>query len=326
MTQPLRVGVLGLGRRWQQCYKPALTALRRSIEVRVVCDEIQQRAEREARHLGCHAVVGLTALLESEDIEAVLLLESQWYGLWPLEQLCAIGKPVYCGHSLEFDEAHADGLRERLQATGLPVMMELLPQAEAVTPHLRELLAGAAGPARLLLCEYSHPPLQPSHVQVSAPVFPALLGGLGLALLHWCRDVMGGEPARVLGVGSSAADYGTIFLEYEDGRAARISRHRAAGGAASVRLCAIGERGMIEAHLPRRLRWNDAEGQHALTLPKAGYPEQALLGRFAASVRSGTALEPGFDDAYRALRWLRAAVQSLSQETWIELSPAAHAD
>src|SRR5207237_4199630 len=99
MSAPLRVGVIGLGPRWQRRYKPALLALRRMYEVRVLFDQIPQQATREARRLGCDAVTGITSLLESDDVDAVLLLDSQWFRLWPIEQACRCGKPVFCGVS-----------------------------------------------------------------------------------------------------------------------------------------------------------------------------------------------------------------------------------
>src|SRR5262245_53517333 len=101
MSQPLRVGVIGLGNRWQKRFKPALLALRRLYEIRAVCDQVPQEATRESRRLGCDAVTGITTLLESDDVDAVLLLDAQWFRLWPVEQACRFGKPVFCGLSLE---------------------------------------------------------------------------------------------------------------------------------------------------------------------------------------------------------------------------------
>ena len=48
MTKLLRVGIIGLGRRWQKRYRPALLELRDRFEARVLCDEIYQRAINEA--------------------------------------------------------------------------------------------------------------------------------------------------------------------------------------------------------------------------------------------------------------------------------------
>ena len=47
MTDLLRVGVIGLGRRWRKRYKPALGALRQRFAVRAVCDQVRERAQRE---------------------------------------------------------------------------------------------------------------------------------------------------------------------------------------------------------------------------------------------------------------------------------------
>lgn len=323
MTQPLRVGVIGLGGRWRTRYQPALRSLRNRFEVRAVCDQVQHRAEREAHQLGCDAMLSPSTLLDGDDVEAVLLLEPQWYGLWPVEQLCRRGKPVYCGYSLEYDDAHADALVEEVRACGLPVMMEMLPRAAPVAARLRELLAEPFGPVRLLLCDYVHPGREPeTAVQASSPVVPAVLGGLGVALVDWCLGLMGGEPARVLCVGSSDADFGTVFLDYADGRAARIARHRAPGVRPSLRVQTTGAHGTAWARLPHRLRWTGADGIHQVRLCVAPTPEQTSLELFADAVQQAQPFSPGLDEAYRALRLLRAAVQSLLEERWVEVTPA----
>ena len=96
MAKLLRVGVIGLGPRWQKRYKPALLAMRHRFRVALLCDAVPQRALREAKLLGCRAVGGPTALVEDDTVEAILLLDPSWYRLWPLEVACRIGKPVLC--------------------------------------------------------------------------------------------------------------------------------------------------------------------------------------------------------------------------------------
>lgn len=323
MTQPLRVGVIGLGGRWRSRYRPALRALTSRLQVRALCDQVQQRAELEAAQFGGDAVLSVSALLDSDDVEAVLLLDPQWYGLWPVEQLCRRGKPVYCGYSLEFDDAHADELVQKAAASRLPVMMEMLPRAAPVAGRLRELLADPFGPVRLLLCNYVHAdqPVETA-VQASSPVVPAFLGGMGVALIDWCMALMRGAPARVLGVGSSAADFGTVFLEYPDGRTVRVARHRAGGIRLSIQIQAAGAHGTAWARLPGRLRWTGADGEHLLRLAAPSSLERTCLELFADAVQQGQPFSPGLDDAYRALRILRAAVRSLAEEAWVELTPA----
>src|SRR5437867_2639955 len=109
MAARLHVGVVGLGRRWPTRYRPALLALRDRLAVQAVTDPCPDRAAAAARDLGCPTAPGVLALIEA-DLDAVLLLGRPWYRLWPLEQACRLGRPVYLGTSLAADDAHADAL------------------------------------------------------------------------------------------------------------------------------------------------------------------------------------------------------------------------
>src|SRR6516164_6557009 len=119
MTQRLGVGVIGLGRRWRRCYKPLLLALRRRYNVRAVCDEVRRRADREARRLGCDVAAGPAALLEREEVRAVLLVDRQWFGLWPVTLACRHHKPVFCAWTPGVD-IDADALCRRVESSNLP--------------------------------------------------------------------------------------------------------------------------------------------------------------------------------------------------------------
>src|SRR5438105_14862113 len=102
MAERLRIGVIGLGRRWPRQYRPALLALRDRLTVRSLTDPCHRRAAAAAREIGCPAAPGVLALLDN-DLDAVLLLGRPWYRLWPLEQACRLGRPVYLGSSLAAD-------------------------------------------------------------------------------------------------------------------------------------------------------------------------------------------------------------------------------
>ncbi len=147
----LRVGVIGLGRRWRR-YRPILARLRDHIEVRTVCDQVARRAEIEARRLRCTASAGPVELLERGDVEAALLLDPQWFGLWPLEHACRAKKPVFCALSPDSDDAHADALHQQIQESGLPVFLALGPVLAPATMHLRELLTHRLGRAQPGAC------------------------------------------------------------------------------------------------------------------------------------------------------------------------------
>ena len=121
MPHRLSVGIIGLGRRWRR-YRPALAGLRHRLVVRAVCDQRPDRAVRAARELGCAAAAGPTDLLDRDDVKAVLLLDPQWFGLWPVGRAARLGKPVFCAVPLSSDDAHADETTRQMQTAALPAM------------------------------------------------------------------------------------------------------------------------------------------------------------------------------------------------------------
>jgi myo-inositol 2-dehydrogenase/D-chiro-inositol 1-dehydrogenase len=302
----LRIGVIGLGRRWRRRYGPALRALRERFTVRAVSDPASWRAEREAKHLGCTAAAGPTELLERDDIDAVLLVGAPWYGLWPLELACRYRKPVFCGASLDVDEGHADAICRQVGASGLPVMMEMAPRFAAATWRLRELLQTRLGAPRLVLYEEVGP--KPRSVRNT--------------LLDWCAFLLGAAPIRI----QAASGGGTeeVFLEFSDGRAARFSRWSAPEAGRARRIQVAAERGTAWVLPPDQLEWADAAGRHALT-PRSHRPVgEVLLEHFHGAVTHDQPLAPSLEDAARALRWAQAAAQSRAEGRRIELgtSPA----
>jgi myo-inositol 2-dehydrogenase/D-chiro-inositol 1-dehydrogenase len=309
MSTRLRVGVIGLGGRWRR-YRRALERLRKRLAVRAVCDQVARRAEAEARRLGCAAAAGPVDLLERDDVDAALLLGRQWFGLWPLEHACRVGKPVFCAVPLSADEAHADDLRRLVADARLPVLTALAPAVAPAVARLGELLAGPLGAARLVRADAALP---------AGGRGPALASSALLPLLHVCAGLLGGEPAGVLATEAGApADgaagwWGSAVLDFAGGRAAQVTLWRAPPGVeAGWRVEVVAERGAATAELPNRLNWRDAAGWHRLRLRGAG-GETALLEQFLAAIREGRAPRPNFEDACRVLSWRRAALQSLSE-------------
>ena len=299
MSDLLRVGVIGLGRRWQRDYRPALLKLRERFEVRALCDQVSSRAIREAKRLGCDAAAGPTELLERRDVEALLLLDSQWYGLWPLEPACRLGKPVFCCGSLEAEAAHADALCRKVRDSRLPVMVELAPRAQPALGRLRELLETALGPARLVIGCRAEPAPRPGR-----------LGNGGIAALDACATLFGAEPVSVLETDAGSGGLTSLLLEFGDGRAAQLTRYRAPGSRPSLRLRVVAERGTATAELPGRVRWADAAGRHAQVLSRGRPAGESWLEQFHRAVTEKQEPRPNLEDAHRLLGWLRTAARS----------------
>jgi predicted dehydrogenase len=317
MANPLRVGVIGLGPLWRKRYGPALRALPEYFAVRGVYDQVQERAVREAGRLGCTTAVGATALMEA-DIDAVLLLDKQWFGLWPLEAACRFGKPVYCCGSLEAEGPRADALVQKVCDSRVPVMVEMAPRFAPATQRLRGLLQDELGPARLVLCEISQPlPQDRGRDGITTPtpylrpcVAPSPLGTEGIALVDWCSSLLGGEPGSALASGVEGAGLATLLLDFGSGRAVHLSRHDEPGTRPSQRLKVIAERGFAVVELPGLVRWTGPEGRFVYAVRGRRPVGQILLERFYQAVTAGQWPEPNLEDAFRILGWLRAAARS----------------
>src|SRR5436190_12094368 len=128
MAEPLRVGVIGLGPRWRRRYLPALLSLRKLFRIEVLCDPAFERACSQAKQLDCRAVSGPSQVVDSAGVEVVLLLDTPWYRLWPVELACRAGKPLFCASSLALDDACADRLQTCVRESGVSVMLEMAPR------------------------------------------------------------------------------------------------------------------------------------------------------------------------------------------------------
>jgi predicted dehydrogenase len=314
MEKILRLGIIGLGRRWHQRYKPALRVLRNRLAIRVVCDQVQERAAREARRLACAHAGGPTQLLEREDVDAILLLDRQWFRLWPLERACQVGKPVFCSCSLEEDDAHADLLHRTVLESRLPVMVEMLPGIAPVTARLRQLFETELGTPRLLLCDVRRSAstssrLEPARVSEPSSV-AGLFGGNGIALLNWCAGLLGGEPIGVTARSLQLSRFSSALLEFAGGRGVQLICRNGLATKRMVRLEALAERGSAVVEWPHQVSWSTRDGSYSHALRGQGSFTQLLLEHFRDAVQAGRPLTPNLENAYRVLRWLRLAARS----------------
>lgn len=306
MSQPLGVGVIGLGRRWRTRYRPALLALRDRFRVRAVYDQIAEYAALQARRLGCASHDSARAVVESDPVEVLLLPDAQWFGLWPVELACRAGKPVFCAAPLGLGEPHADQILEQVRRARLPVLMALTPALAPVTARLTGLLDGPLGPARLLLCDVTDP-------QDPSPAPDP-------ALLDWCAGLLGAEPVGVRAL-AGAAGLTSLQLDFPGGRTAQVSIWHAPHARRAVRLRVVADAGTAQVVLPDQLSWADETGRHSHALPPAAV-EASLLERFHDDVRANRPPAPDFGRAHQVLTWLRAAERSLAEGRPLSLAAA----
>jgi predicted dehydrogenase len=312
MTKRLSIGVIGLGRKWQDRYKPALVALQNRFVVRGVFDQVQETAEKEAAQLRSRAMAGPTELVEDKDLEAVLCIDRQWFGLWPIGVACRRKLPVFSAVSPAIDDDHADAIYQQVQDSELPVMVEMLPRVAPAATRIQELLKGELGPPRFLLCD-SVLPLRESSGKEGGHV-----SGWGLSMVDWCARLVGAQPVAVTATVGKGGAWESQIWEFAQGQGVQIVFRRGRGSGPCAQLHVTAEHGLAVVRFPRHVSWTSTTGSHRQSLPQPAPVGQLLLENFYRCVREGQTLEPSLAEAFAVLRWLRSAQRSVSQERRVE--------
>jgi len=325
----LRVGLIGLGEAWETRHRPALRALQDRFEVRAVCEQVAHRAEQAAREFGATAVDGYRAVTCREDVDAILMLNEQWFGSLPILAACDAGKAIYCGSALQLGLDEARHLRSRVEESGVAFMAEFPRRQAPATLRLKELIATRLGEPRLLFC-HRRVPVVDKAAQRSKGLPKGTDNRDLIELVDWCRYVVGREPTSVLGIlhnvspDSPEADYKMMSLDFSGdqppgtGVVAQISSgyympscwEEAVSFRPPAALQVSCENGIAFIDLPAGLIWFDRAGRHQESLDSERPVGEQLLAQFYRQVTSLVRNASGLEDAYRAVSIVLAAVQS----------------
>lgn len=332
----LRVGIVGLGDAWETRHRPALRSLADRFEVRAVCNEVALLAEQAAREFNAQQVDGFRALTEREDIDAVLILSPNWYGLLPIMAACDAGKAVYCAAGLDIDPEQARQLRDRVEESGIAFMAEFPRRQAPATLRLKELICTRLGQPRLLFCHQRRGVDKPGARRNGKQ--PHSDTRELMELVDWCRYVVGQEPTSVVGVrhftpDKGRDDYQMMSLDFSPGgepgtgATAQISSgHYIATHwqeaisfrpPATLQVCC--ERGIAFIDLPSTLTWFDEAGRHMESLDSERPVGEQLLTLFHRGVTSLVRKISDLEDAYRALQVVLAARESFAEKKRVTL-------
>ena len=149
----LNVGLVGLGPEWEHRYRPALAKLERRLAVRCVYASIVSQAEQAAAELGCDVAPGLLSLMEREDVQALVVLDTAWSGSVPAQFACRVGKPAFLAHRLAYRLREADQLLRQAAQTGVMLMPDFGHRYTPATSRLRELIATRLGRPQVLVVD-----------------------------------------------------------------------------------------------------------------------------------------------------------------------------
>lgn len=333
----LRVGLVGLGPAWDYRHRPALLSLGERFQVCAVSEQIGLRAKQVAGEFGATAVDGYRALTQRPDVDAVLMLSSQWYGALPILAACDAGKAVYCAAALDLEPGQAGDIKSRVEKSGIAFMAEFPRRQSPATLRLKELIATRLGAVRLVFCHQRlvvNQQKENATKRFGSPVTRELI-----ELVDWCRFVVGNNPVSVTGVSHAAAsapsgeDYHMMSLRFPsdagnpDGPVAQISCGRYLPNdwkeavsfrpPAGLQVCC--ENGVAFVDLPSNLIWFDSAGRHQESLERDRPVGEVMLSQFHRAVTSLVRRQDDLEDAYRALRIVLAARDSNQSGQRVEI-------
>ena len=289
MQSGLRLGVIGLGRRWHR-YRSAMAAMGKSVHIRAVFDPVANRAAEEAGRSGCLAVGGVIELVERDDIDAVVVTSGGWMGLWPLMQAALAGKPAYCAVSPVVDEDRIDALRAAVP--GADIHLAAWPNLRLLVRAFEDRVVEAIGPPDLIQATWA------GDLGADPLRSPA-----ALALLDECGRLMGLWPQAITAsTVHDRPDMVGLTVEFGDGNVANLLLYSSA--TPHCRLTLHAGPGTASLSLPGRLSWRNAEGRFDYRLPR-GMAELASLEEFSTAVEEESFAD--LDSLFCSLDWLRAA-------------------
>jgi len=334
----LRVGVVGLSSAWETRHRPALRALSDRYEVRAVCSEVALQAEQAAGEFQAQPIEGFRALAQREDVDAVLMLASEWYGSLPILAASDAGKAIYCASALEPDPEMIHRIKQRIEQSGVAFMSEFACRHAPATLRLKELIATQLGKPRLLFChrrELAEDGNQPRRRCMAQQTSLQQL----VELVDWCRYVVGREPIMVGGQMHRASpdadryDYQMLSLDFslpesaKNGPVAQISCGRyvpscwpeAVTFRPPAALQVVCEHGIAFIDLPSTLIWFDQAGRHLESLESERPVGEQLLSQFYRAVVSLVRNTSSLEDMYRSLRIVLDAQRSHRENRRISL-------
>jgi predicted dehydrogenase len=334
----LRIGVIGQGRDWQSRYLPALRSMRDRFQVVGIYNSVSALAETVARELDAERSDSFRAVMENSSLDAVLILEDDWYQLKPVFAACDYGKAVFCGAELNLDPSTAKQIQKQVLTSGIAFMTEFPRRFAPATLRLKELIATRLGRPRLLFCHRrlaceSKDPR--NNRSLDARSERELI-----ELVDWCSYIVADAPSWIqairhtssqqphssdyqilsLGFGSPENDPKAILAQVSCGAYIPEVWHEAIAfrPPAAIQVCC--EKGLAFVDLPSTLVWFDDAGRHQEALDTELSVGQQMLGQFHRSITSLVHKSNDLDDTCRALRILELAKKSTQVGSRISLN------
>lgn len=313
--------------------------MRERFQVVGVYNSVHALAENCARDLDATPYASFREMMEEPSLDAVMVLEDDWYRLMPVLAACDYGKAVFCGAEIDLASATAAEMKSRIRSAGIAFMTELSRRFAPATLRLKELIATRLGRPRLLFC-HRRMVCDTKSPRSDVDCLEVRSQRELVELIDWCSYIVGKNPDWVQGIkhlspaSPNTSDYQIFSLGFgtpeQDPQAilAQISCgayipsiwHEAITyrPPAAIQVCC--EKGVAFVDLPSTLVWFDDAGRHQETLDTELSVGQQMFIQFHRAVTSLVCNSSDLDDACRAVDILEMANKSMMEQSRVRLS------
>lgn len=321
----LRVAVLGAGRIGK--IHAANVAASRRAKLVAVADPFGSAAEDLARDLACEASRDPVALIERDDVDAVVIGTPTDTHVDLMLRSVRAGKAVLCEKPIDLDLTKVDAALAEIERFRGRVMVAFNRRFDPSAQRLRRSIdAGEIGEVRQVIITSRDPGLAPrEYLQHSGGIFRDMV----IHDFDMARWLLGEEPTEVTAIASRLVapelmadieDFDTVMVQMRtaSGRQCHINGCREAVYGYDQRFEIFGSRGMLQNENLRPTtvrRWSRTEteaGEPLLNFFLERYAEayRLELDLFLAAVESGGPMPVTLRDGRQALRLADCALES----------------
>jgi myo-inositol 2-dehydrogenase/D-chiro-inositol 1-dehydrogenase len=252
-NKQLRVGLIGAGR-IGRVHARAITMNIPEAKLTMVADVIQEAAAEVAEQYQITAADGYQEILQSPDIDAVMICSSTDTHSQIITEAAQAGKHIFCEKPIDHDLARIDAALDAVAQAGVKLMVGFNRRFDANFGKVQQMIAdGNIGEPHILRITSRDPAPPPvEYVKVSGGIFLDMtIHDFDMARFLFGEVtevyVMGGvmvDPA----IGEAGdVDTAVISLRFANGAIGTIDNSRKAVYGYDQRVEAFGSAGMVEA-------------------------------------------------------------------------------
>lgn len=330
-----RIAVLGTGRIGRMHAENIAAHPRATLAG--VYDILTPAAQEVAEKLGVRQFDSVQAVLESGDVDAVLIATSTATHADLLEQAVAAGKAILCEKPIDLSLDRVNACATNIAGTDLPIMLGFVRRFDSGHAGVRRAIEdGQLGELHQVIITSRDPGMAPdAYIEVSGGIFRDMT----IHDFDMARFILGEEVSEVTATGSRLVDPAlmdrcgdydtvTVVLKTASGKQAIINNSRRAVYGYDQRVEAFGSAGMAisenrtidHVRLYAEAFTDRAAPLQNFFIERYGDAFAAEISAFVDAVQQGAPVPVGFEDGRQALILAEAAIRSAAEGRTVKLS------